>query len=115
MVCGWYRLSSILSQLINPPQRSPREEIPRVRILYVAVRTSPSDGRSQQGHHIKILACPASFLRQQRYAKAPRDVRGSLNRHHPSYRRSIEVRQFGQDEWYRCVEVRLGHQRNTHT
>lgn len=108
-------MSYILSQLINPPQTSPREEIPRVRILYVAVRTSPSEDRSQQGYHIKISARPASFLRQQRYAKAPCDIRDSLNRHHRSYRRSVEVRQFGQDEWYRYVEIRFGHQRDTHT
>lgn len=102
-----------LSQLINPPQRSLREGIPR--ILYVAVRTSPSEDRSQQGYHIKIPAGPAGFLRQQRYAKAPCDIRGSLNRHHCSYRRSIEVRQFSQNERYCCVEVCFGHERDTHT
>lgn len=91
------------------------EEIPRVRILYVAVPTSPSKNRSQQGYHVKVPARPAGFLRQQWHTKSSCDIRGSLDRQHSSYRRSIKARQFGQDERYHRVEIRFRHQRDTHT
>lgn len=111
-------LYAILNRLsTHPENRDPveaREEIPRICVLYVAVHTSPSEGRPQQRYHIEVPARPADLLRQERHAETSDDIRGSLNRHHRGYGRAIEVRQLGENERYHRVEVRLGHQRDGH-